>query len=222
MRRTDDVFFFTLIDFLVQVFFFGLLLFVVMHAEEASDIEANKAREDQVSQVTRWTGFSRLTELTDFLSRLAPPENFRGWADFMSRTKDPRRAEEANKLVAEAGGVDEVRTKLKKYEEAYGLPPCVSDEREGKRVPRAVAMIRLDDTHLEIRRGSPDLEGLLEQLGTTLDEVRRLPLADFRRQFVRLRQLHPECRYFVDVEVRTQFLAPMDALQSAFRIATRR
>jgi hypothetical protein len=29
MRRTDDVFFFTLIDFLLQIFFFGLLLFVV-------------------------------------------------------------------------------------------------------------------------------------------------------------------------------------------------
>jgi hypothetical protein len=230
MNKSDEVFFFTLVDFLLQVFFFGLLLYVFALSQEgelkkkyeqAQQESANSANAS--TQVSKWTGFPTLTLLNDFLNKLTPPADFRGWAQFMSQYKNVDMAREATIFVNEAGGIEDIKVKLKKYEEAYGLPPCVSEARAGKKVPLSVATIRLEDSHLEIVSSrAPEFGVVLASLGATADDVRRLTLSDFRRVFTPLRQHNPTCRYFVDVEVRSQYLAPMDALQSGFRIGTRR
>jgi hypothetical protein len=140
----------------------------------------------------------------------------------MSRHKEVEKVIEAINVVQTAGGVEIVQEKLKRYDDAYGLPPCETDERDGKRSPRAIALIRLEDTYLEIERGSPDFDKVLRELRTKLEAVKRLSVPEFRQHFGALRQLQPNCRHFVDIRVATQFLAPMDSLQSGFRIATRR
>jgi len=124
--------------------------------------------------------------------------------------------------VQEGGGVSEVKSKSRKFEEAYGLRPCVTNEVDGKKVPRPVALLRLEDNAVEVRRGSADFDGVLGKLGLQYAAVQRLSLSDFRQHFSRMRNLWTDCRYFVDIEVATELLKPMDAVQSAFRVATRR
>src|SRR5262245_962960 len=112
MRRTDDVFFFTLVDFLVQVFFFGLLLFVVAGVSKG-EAERKLAKERQeLEEIKRAAGVSNLTELTDFLTKMAPVNELRGTSEFISKM----------------GGVEKVKealVKLQKYEEGSGKPPCL-------------------------------------------------------------------------------------------------
>ncbi len=82
--RRDDVFFFVLIDFLVQAIFFGLFIFVVYQA----DIKKKQA---QSRDAVDAAGVSDLTELTDELSRLAP-----------------LKLKELNELIKKAGGPDQL------------------------------------------------------------------------------------------------------------------
>src|SRR4051794_2255230 len=124
MRRTDDVFFFTLIDFLVQVLFFGLLLFVVAKVKEQA-AEMKLAKESaEVEKIKKATGISDLTELTDTLTRLAPITELKGTADF----------------IRSVGGIEKVKEgldRLHKYDEGSGKPPCLFIVTDGKRTARS-------------------------------------------------------------------------------------
>lgn len=218
MKQSDDVFFFTLIDFLVQVFFFGLLLFVVsqavgekketQRAEEAAKLEA----------VIKSAGVSNIAELQDYLTKLAPLQNLQGTADFISRLGGPEKANEAMALVAAAGGAEELKVKVRKYDEAYGLPPCFKDEFNGKTVPRTLAVLRVEDSAIEILRTSPELDRLLSEAGSGAVNLGRMSLDEFRTRFVPLKARSPSCAHFVEVKVVTQFLNPMRAVWAAFRV----
>jgi len=87
VKRAYDVFFFTLIDFLVQVAFFFILLFVVSEAARVS-AESDRAQEGQqvkkLRELSGGLGFSNLTELTDYLTKLVPVSDFKGIADFIA------------------------------------------------------------------------------------------------------------------------------------------
>src|SRR5687768_4691818 len=85
MRRSDDVFFFTLIDFLLQVFFFGLLLFVVGQALQKNRESDYQREQRAIQELKKTTGVSNITELTDALSKMAPLKELRGTSDFMQR-----------------------------------------------------------------------------------------------------------------------------------------
>jgi hypothetical protein len=222
MKRTDDVFFFTLIDFLIQVFFFGLLLYVVTQAREAGTKSTVDQANKQAMAVAKWTGFSSLTELTDLLTNLAPPVDFRGWADFMSKSAaKPAEAKTAIDVARRAGGVDALVNKVKKYEETFGLPPCHSIEKEGKRVERSIALLRLEDQHIEVLRDTPEFAGVVSSIGVDVSQ-KRFTLQDFRQRFSVLRRPGANCVNYVDLEVRTERLPSMDALQSGFRYLSRK
>ena len=218
MKRADDVFFFTLIDFLIQVFFFGLLLFVVGKAVESRKETQRGHEAKQINELVLAAGVSNITELQDYLTRLAPIRDLQGTADFIRSTGGEDKVREAVRLVADAGGAVELKGKLKKYDDAYGLPPCLRDEVNGKQVPRTLAVLRVEDEHIEIQRSSGDLEKLLGQLGTTSSAVQRLTLEQFRSTFLPLKTLSPQCAYFVEVRVATQYIKPMRAVWSNFRV----
>ena len=93
MKRSEAVFFFTLVDFLIQIAFFALVLYAVVQIQDAKRTEKEAEAARASKDVAHWTGFSTLSELSDYLSKLAPPIDFRGWADFMSRLGDPKQAE---------------------------------------------------------------------------------------------------------------------------------
>lgn len=218
MKQSDDVFFFTLIDFLVQVFFFGLLLFVVSQAIGTKK-EVQRAEESlKLDAVIKSAGVSNIAELQDYLTKLAPLQNLQGTADFISRLGGPEKAKEAMALVVAAGGVEELKVKVKKYDEAYGLPPCFKDELNGRTVPRTLAVLRVEDSAIEILRTSPDLDRLLAEAGLSAVNLGRMSLDEFRSRFAPVKARSPSCAHFVEVKVATQFINPMRAVWANFRV----
>ena len=218
MKHSDDVFFFTLIDFLVQVFFFGLLLFVVIQAASIERDVKHAQDTQQLDAVMTAAGVSSITELQDYLTKLAPMRNLQGTADFINRLGGPEKAKEAMAVVIAAGGVEELKVKVKKYDEAYGLPPCLKDEVNGKTVPRTFAVLRVEDTTIEVIRKSPDMDRLLAEAGVAPMGSSRMSLAEFRSRFAPLKARSPSCRHFVEVQVETQFINPMRAVWDSFRV----
>ena len=69
-RRSDNVFLLTLVDFLVQIIFFGLFIFVVYQA--LLNREAKQYNPGDVNEAIERAGVSNLKELIDELSKLAP------------------------------------------------------------------------------------------------------------------------------------------------------
>src|SRR5690348_2694198 len=101
-KRRDDVFFFILIDFLLQILFFGLFLFVVYQAGLKRDQEKLKEAVDAA-------GVSDITELTDDLTRLAP-----------------LKLRELNDLIKQLGGPDEVKRLLERAQQEGGAEVSIA------------------------------------------------------------------------------------------------
>ncbi len=218
MKRSDDVFFFTLIDFLVQVFFFGLLLFVVNQSVSVNKDVKREQDAKKLDAIMKSAGVSSLTELQDYLTKLAPLKSLQGTAEFINKVGGPEKAIEAMKIVATSGGIDEVKLKVQRYDDAYGLPPCLKDEVNGKAVPRTLAIFKVEDSTIEILQSSPDMERLLAEAGISARASTRMTLDEFKSRFAPLKTRSPSCAHFVEVKVETQFIKPMRAVWSNFRV----
>lgn len=99
MNKTDDVFFFTLIDFLIQVVFFGLLLFVAYQSSNKEQQTIAEKNNHDISTIFKISGTSNLTELTDYLTKLAPIKHLIGNATFFKKNKP----EDIEKLLSTTG-----------------------------------------------------------------------------------------------------------------------
>jgi membrane-associated protease RseP (regulator of RpoE activity) len=227
MRRSDDVFFFTLIDFLLQVFFFGLLLFVVaqtLRSEEEGNREKEIAERDKLLKTT---GVSSLTELTDMLTKMVPLDQLRGDSEFIARNGGQEAVAEAVKASNSAGGAQKVNEMQGQVEamskrlaqlEGWGKVSCIPNiVVNGKLQPKSIATVVVTDDGISLEDPQPEMEGLLQRHGLDFSAVQRLSLPEFRRTFAPVVSKQPECRYFLNVVTRTRYLDPMRAVWSAFR-----
>jgi hypothetical protein len=222
MKRGNDVFFFTLIDFLVQVFFFGLVLVAAGRAAEATKLEQQAKDLQQLEAAKKAAGVSSLNELTDALTKLGPLDELKGTKDFISKMGGRDKAAEAVNVIAKVGGIEEVQSRLKAYDDQFGLPPCVSVEVRGKRVPVPVAVLRLEDSFIEIESYTADFSKLLREIGVAYSAVKHLRLDEFDA-FARKVQAHSDkCRYFVDIREITEYHLPFKKVYVGFRIAGRK
>jgi hypothetical protein len=227
MRRSDDVFFFTLIDFLLQVFFFGLLMFVVgQMLEHRKDVD--RAKEEVAKRkVLELTRVSNLTELTDFLSKLVPLDHLRGTKEFIDRNGGPQQVKAAIDAVRAAGGVEKVKDLQQQVDglthqvaqlEGWGKVSCIPNVRVGdKYQPKTVARVVVYDDRIVLEDPSPEMKSVLASLGLEFSAVQQLSPSGFRATFAPLVAKHPECRYFLSRVVHTKYLDPMNAVWSAFR-----
>ena len=71
MRQSEHVLYITLIDFLIQLIFLGLVLSVIYSASQPSMDEQERATE-VLTKIKQLTGISDLTEITDTQTRLGP------------------------------------------------------------------------------------------------------------------------------------------------------
>lgn len=228
MKRGDDVFFFTLIDFLLQVFFFGLLLYVVSQAFAPKPLEPDEAKARQ--ELLEKAKVSNLTELTDLLSKMVPMDNLRGTAEFISRNGGWEKVKAAHDVAQAAGGVDKVKGMqaaiaakelelegLKGEMRAWGTPSCVYETVGGKTRPKSVAKVRVSDDRIELTDPNDEMQKILGQLGVEFTAVRSLSHDAFRQAFKPLVAQKPHCRYFLEVLARPNLLSSMNVVWSAFR-----
>lgn len=228
MRRGDDVFFFTLIDFLLQVFFFGLLLYVVSQAAAAKALsdDEERARKNLLTK----TKVSSLVELTDLLTKMAPLDHLPGTAEFFNKNGGLQKVKEGFDVTQAAGGVAQVRDigntlknkdreieGLKGEMKAWGTPSCVYETAADKVRPKSVASVRVSDDRVELENPSPELDQVLRGLGLEFSAVRSLSHSAFRQTFAPLIALKPNCRYFLEVRARPTLLSSMNVVWSSFR-----
>ncbi len=223
-RGTDDVFLFTLVDLLVQICFFGLVAFVGYQAIQSVAADASKAKLEQERAALKAAGVSSLTELTDELSRLAPMKELKGFSEYYNKGGKIESAMAAAEVVSNEGGVDKLKNrleKLRKLEEGFGKPPCLFDQKDGKRIDRAVATVVATDTHIEFIRTTPEFEQMLALVGGTYAAVKYQTLNEFSRAFSSLREKRPDCLYLLEFYEKTRYVEARDAARS-FRLSIRR
>lgn len=227
MRRSDDVFFFTLIDFLLQVFFFGLLMFVVGQTLQQEESLNRKNEVEQRDRLLKAAGVSSITELTDQLSKMAPLDQLRGTSDFIARHGGPKDVEAAVAAASAAGGIQKVSElqgqvtamseRIAKLE-GWGKASCIPNITvNGKLQPKSIATVIVTDDTVTLESPSPEMVILLRSLGLEFNAVQQLSLSSFRSTFAPVVAKQPECRYFLSVITRTRYLAPMRTVWSAFR-----
>lgn len=221
MRHSDDVFFFTLIDFLLQVFFFGLLLYVVTQAFAPKPLspKEEKARQELLAKAK----VSNLAELTDLLSKMVPLDNLRGTADYISRNGGFANLKDSHDATQAAGGVEKVRGQQEELEglkgemRAWGTPSCIYENADGRVKPRSIARVRVSDDRIELSEPTEEMQKILSQLGLEFTAVKSLSHEAFRQIFKPLVAQRPNCRYFLEVLVRPTLLSSMNVVWSAFR-----
>jgi hypothetical protein len=219
VRKTDDVFFFTLVDFLLQAFFFGLLLYV-LNAAKTEEAKPRKLDNEQtIERFKKLMGVSNLTETTDLLTTMAPVDKLRGVADFLSKIGGVDKAKAAFAAVSAVGGPDQIREnaeKARKYDAGAGLPHCLLEDQNNPKKAKVLASVVVSDTAIRFKGNTPDLEKLLKRLGTTYSVVQQLPFGEFRRAFEAVTAIDSNCRYTLLVEERTVFVYGRREMQGLF------
>lgn len=206
LRRSNDVFLLTLVDFLVQVIFFATFIFVAYQAL-IKDPNAKDYDQAQVTKAIELAGVSDLNELTDELTKLAPV-NLKG---FNSKLGDGGAAQLDKKLE-----------RLAKLERGQGKPACIYETVDGERKAKMLATAVGSASNITFVENTPELQKLLSSLGLTFENVRSLSLPAFRRTFAGVIHRQPECRYTIVLRETTNLVNARDAAQQIFYVAIRR
>lgn len=221
-QRSDSVFLLTLVDFLVQVIFFGLFVFVVHQAI----LQRDRRHYDPavVDRAVETAGVSDLTELVDELSKLAPVR-LKGFNATLGNESDEaqvRRVAEAIREAGGAAGVSDAMQRLAKLERGSGLPACLDETVGGVR--RAVTLATATGTGSSIvfDAPTPQFTRLLDEIGLDFGSVRSLGLREFPRVFRRVLTKHPKCRYTIVLREKTRMVNARDAAGQIFYLKLRR
>ena len=224
-KGSNEVFLFTFIDLLVQLCFFSLFTFVTYQAIESRnrslDSEAQRNRE---AKVFKAAGVSNLTELTDYLSRLAPPQSLIGFSEFHRRGGKLEKLQGMEYELEKEGGINSVKeklAKLRKIEEGFGKPPCLSEIRNGKRVELPVATVVGTDSTIRFTGKTAEMDQVLAMLGQNYSMVQSMSFAEFARAFEPLKRRKPDCLYMLDFVEQTRFVDARDAARGIFRLSIR-
>lgn len=210
MKQDDQVFFLTLIDFFIQIIFFGLFIFAIsaLVVVKPSDPSADK-KAVATNRLLGHFGISDIVELTDKLTRLSPAQ-LEHAVDLYRREGSPPQIEN----LLELG-----RTYQKDKEVKSGAfkPHCLFDtDAKGNQIARPLASIIAFDDSISFLELTPELETLLTKLGYNFNQIRSLSLEEFKMTFDSVIKIQPDCRYTVRVQERTRYVEPRDAIQSAF------
>ena len=208
MRQTEHVLYITLIDFLLQLIFLGLLIGVIYSLDVAGEepptdpVQAKIAIE-YIDKIKSLTGISDITVLTDVLTRMSPLQDNARYA---------KTGSDLDEVVTQIGGVD---VALKVLEEQVSkragqdFPSCL---------PRGVSLATFDVylDRIELRTPGEEMFGVLKKLNLSYDEVKTLSLRGFQNAFARITKLQPTCRYNVVIVEHSFDIRPRDSVGSAF------
>lgn len=221
-QRSDSVFLLTLVDFLVQIIFFGLFIFIAYQAlrqREMRDYDPTDA-----AKAVEAAGVSNLTELIDELSKLAPVR-LKGFNATLGSEADRAEIEKAAQAIRDAGGAEGLAgamDRLKKLERGSGLPPCLEETVDGSRKPMVLAVAVGTGGSISFEAPTPQLTRLLKEVGLSYGSVQNLGLREFPRVFQRILQKYPNCRYTIVFRETTRMVDARDAAGQVFYLKLRR
>jgi hypothetical protein len=222
LRRSDNVFLLTLIDFLIQIIFFGLVIFVFFSESEKKN--KNTYPPEQVQKAIDGAGVSSIVELNDELSKLAPVR-LKGFNEKLGAAKGDTDMSRVAEAIQKAGGADKLPDaldKLAKLEQGAGKPPCLFDTVGGKKQARAIATAVGGASNITFQGETPDLANLLRARNLQYSEVHSLSLTQFRRIFSRVIEAEPNCRYTLEFRETTRLVDARDSAGQIFYLKIRR
>ena len=206
MRQSEHVLYITLIDFLIQLIFLGLVLSVIYYASQPSKDEQDKAAE-AIAKIKQLTGISDLTEITDELTRLGP---------LKTAAQNSKLGEDFNNLAGKVGGKEaafKILTTEANKGSAPGKPYCIGGLK--------VATFDAYEDRLELRPPvSSEMSELLKQLNLSSESVKRIPIKEFSKTFAQLRVIETTCVYNVVLVEHSFDTRPRDAVNSTFRASS--
>ena len=222
LQRSDSVFLLTLVDFLIQIIFFGLFLFVVYQ----TILQREKRRYDaaMVDRAITAAGVSNLTELVDELSKLAPVR-LKGFNAALGNQSDEAHVKQAAESIRNAGGavgVTDAMNRLAKLERGNGLPACLEETVGGTRRAVTLATAIGTGSSIAFEAPTPQLARLLGEIGLEFGAVRSLGLRDFTRTFYPVLVKYPRCRYTIVLRETTRMVNARDAAGQIFYLKLRR
>lgn len=222
LRRSDNVFLLTLVDFLVQIIFFGLLIFVVYKAIEGRKRENYSPY--QVEKAIDLAGVSNIVELNDQLSKLAPV-GLKGLSTKLNldaKDADVGRLADAIERSGGAANVSASLERLAKLEQGLGKPPCLFDVVNGQKKPKPIAYAIASASTITLQTETPELTQVLAKIGLQFGSVRSLSLSQFKRAFSRLLIAEPACRHTLQFKETSRLVDARDAAGQIFYLQLRR
>ena len=194
IRRSNDVFLLTLVDFLIQIIFFSLFVFVVYQAL-INDPNSKEYDNALVTKTIEAAGVSNLTELTDELTKLAPV-TLKGFNAALGKNTQPGDIEEAAKAIDKAGGAQKLGAaieRLAKFEQGSNKPACIFSIENGEKTATTLATAVGSGSSITFTGNTPELERLLNSINLKYDAVSSLSLsrsaASVKLVCVRLRSI---------------------------------
>lgn len=233
--RQDSVFLLTLVDFLLQIIFFGLFSYALSIANEDSNWKmASAAFEKKFGGQNADEVIATVEKLPDEVSQikevLKNAEQIRkitkhfGVSDFtkltdeLTRMAPVKELRSANSLIEKVGNVQRANDAIDKYlKSGIGKPAClVTNDGKGRAKPLAT-VIGYED-HLEFQSETPELKAVLLNMNVSFAQVKSLPLFQFRQTFSRLGSLYRDCMYTFDLIEKTRYVEPRDAATAGWNV----
>jgi hypothetical protein len=203
MSNKETVFWLTLVDFLIQVIFFGLFAFVAVKTIEYVAIaegpgapggtnpdpnSINWGAQTILSKYAKDAGFKNLQELTDQLTKLVPADRFKELLEREKKKSPPDVAPNSS-----TGDPGDSKPGLRTI-------PCLTTP-DGK--AKAVARLKLYKDLIVFTEETSDLRAMLTKLNVTYDQVESLKPDEFKKIFSALRQQGSAstCANYIDIDM---------------------
>ncbi|QEZ44156.1 hypothetical protein [Cupriavidus oxalaticus] len=228
IKKQDTVFLLTLVDFLIQVIFFGMFAFVAYTVSKdprveqlgamvkdkfagVSDTDIERALDAARSVDPRELADGRKAkEDLDKLQKQLGVSNITELTDLLTKMAPVKDLRTSSELIKKAGGIERVQAAVEYYNsKGPGKPHCLT--RPGTSSAMPIATLVGYEDHIEVASSTPQFMAVLQKLDYSLAAVRSLPLREFSRVFSKLGTVYPDCKYTFVLLEKTRYVEPRDA-----------
>jgi len=204
MRQSEHVLYITLIDFLLQLLFLGLVLAVIFSALQPNENEIAETKKliPQMEQLKKATGFSNITELTDELTRLGPLSDFK---------KDIIRGRDFKDVNFKLGGDEQaLKILITESNKGTGVKSCLPNQER-------LTTFNTYRDHIEHQgKKSSEFVDVLKKLNASESNLDNMTLSEFRSIFGQMRKITNDCMYYVTLIEHSFDTRPRDTFRGIF------
>lgn len=212
--RSDSIIYLTLVDFLIQLIFFGIFLFVAFNQSRTQD-EPNLSPEFKQYGVPILEGFGELVSADNVPIFQQLAKFIRNRQDLVDLVESLKRAGsvqhllDGTKIVQEAGGIESARKRL-----GLGRPACLASK-------ASLMTVVAFDEFIEIAAITEDGQKVFDETEVNVAAGAKLSFDQFTARFKRLIQQKvagEPCVHFVRYERATKLEAPRLVVDKIFLI----
>lgn len=207
MRQSEQALYITLIDFLIQIMFIGLVIGVVYVVVQTDDDQVKEEQQKQ-QEIAGKSGM-KVAELTDYLTKLGPVTALGPAESVAGRVKLGSELEEA---VAKVGGTEKAKEILEERSKGLkgqGYPSCLPDK-------KIIVTFHAYANSIKVKGSTPEFKAILSQLGIAPNKINNMSFNEFHENFAGVVTRYPSCRYNVNIVEYSDLKKPRDVIRKYF------